>query len=486
MILYLIELYITGALLVNLLTDKLPSAVQAVSGIVLGYLLYVLNSMALIAVGIGMSQASVVVLTSIECLGFLIGLFVKRKSGGQIRKTFSLSFWIVGLIYFALLYIFYELNLTFITNDSLYLILYGQDLIQSGFSEWYLASPASMGIYIGLIHAMGMLFGLDYVWFIQPVLSAILIAAMVYFGNKSVIRYLHKKWLSLVLVVGATLLFVTANLTYGMLVYNHTNLSSGLFLFLIVVSLYFAIEEDNEGWLVLSGLSLISFGLMRIENPLIALIVIFLYLSSGKLSLRQSIFTFIPYLLIQGIWYFSVYLMDIETFLSSMGDGQILLISIACFAMIFVILFSRWRILKWILDWAGKLLPFIFLAVWSVLGALNPSTFLTNLQAIMSNFFVSGNWGFFWIINIPLLFISLFSDHFPQKRLLLRILISFFAVIEILGFFRVPYHNQWYDSANRMMIHIAPLVTFFIVTQFAKLASRSRMFSVGEEHKESV
>ena len=474
MCLYLIELYIAGVLLINLLTDKLPCVIQSVSGILAGYLLFVLNSMGLIAVGIGLSQTSIVILTSVECLGFLIGLFVNQKKDRKIKNIFSLNFWIVGLIYFSLLYLFYELNLNYVTHDSIYLILFGRDLIQSGFSEWYIASPASMGIYIPLIQAMGMLFGLDYVWFIQPVLSVIMITVIIYFGYKSVIRYIIKKWIAYALVVGAILLFLTANLIYGMLVYTHTNLSSALYLFLTVVSFYFAIEDDNGGWLVLGGLSLISFGLVRIENPLIALIIIFLYLSSGKLSQRQSILTFIPYLLFQGVWYFSVYLMDIETFLSGMGDGQILLISLACFAMILVILLRRWQLLKRVMDWASKSLPFIFLAFWGVLGALNPSVFLNNLKAILTNFFISGGWGFFWVINIPLLFISIYSEHFPQKRLLLRFLISFFAVIEILGFFRYPYHDQWYDSANRMMIHIAPLVLFFVITQVAKASSLSK------------
>ena len=481
MFLYLIELYIAGVLLFHLLNSKLPSAIQAVSGILLGYLLHVLNSMALIGVGIGLTQTSVVILISVECLGFLIGLIVKQKSVGQLRKVFSLGFWVVGLIYFGLLYIFYKLNPSLITNDSLYLILYGQDLVQSGFSEWYFASPASMGIYIGLIQAMGMLFGLDYVWFVQPILSIILIAAFIYFGHKSVSRYLSEKWIAIVLVIGAVLLFVTSNLPYAMMVYLHTNMSSGLFLFLTIASLYFAIEEDNESWLVLGGLSLISFGLMRIENVLMALLLVFIYLSSGKMSQKQSALTFFPSLLIFGFWYFSVYFMDINTFLGSMDKAQILLISAASFGLVFVILLSRWRILKWILDWSGKLLPFILLVAWIVLGFLNPSQAIINLRAISTNLFISGNWGSFWYAALVLILISVFIRRFPQKGILLSFLVSFVSIVEILGFFRHPYHNQWYDSANRMMIHIAPLVLFFVITQVAKASSLSKALPEADE-----
>jgi hypothetical protein len=51
--------------------------------------------------------------------------------------------------------------------------------------------------------------------------------------------------------------------------------------------------------------------------------------------------------------------------------------------------------------------------------------------------------------------------------------------VEILGFFRHPYHDQWFDSANRMMIHIAPLVLFLIVTQIAKASSHSEKVAAG-------
>jgi hypothetical protein len=290
-----------------------------------------------------------------------------------------------------------------------------------------------------------------------------------------------EKRVILALIIGVILLFVTSNLPYAMLVYIHTNLSSGLFLFLTVVSLYFAIEEDNESWLVLSGLSLFSFGLMRIENVLIALLIIFFYLARGKLSWRQSILTFVPYLLFQGIWYFYVHFMDVSSFLSSMEKEQILLISIGCFVMIVVILLSRWKFLKSILNWASKIVPFLLLAAWVVLGFLNPEQGMTNLRAILSNIFISGNWGFFWIVTLSLFVISLFSGRFPQKGTLINIMVSFVAIVEILGFFRHPYHDQWYDSANRMMIHIAPLVLFFVITQIAKASSLSRTLPETED-----
>jgi hypothetical protein len=336
-----------------------------------------------------------------------------------------------------------------------------------------------MGIYIPLIQALGPLFGLDYVWFIQPILSLILCVAFFVLCYRSVTRHIQLKWLVMALALGALVLFVTSNLLYATMIYIHTNLSSALFLFLTVAALYFAVEEDNSGWLVLAGLALISFGLMRIENVLMALLVIFFYVSSGKLSQRQSKLTFVPYLALQGAWYFAVSFMQVDSFLSSMGRGQIIVIALACFAMIAVILLSHWRPLKWLLDWSGKLLPFLLLAIWVVLGLLNPTQGLINIRALATNLFVSGNWGSFWFAALALIWISVFTRQFPQKRLLLSFLVSFISVVEILGFFRHPYHGRWFDSANRMMIHIAPLFLFFVVTQIAKASSQPDKVTAG-------
>lgn len=481
MFLYLIELYIAGVLLFHLLNSKLPSAIQAVSGILLGYLLHVLNSMALIGVGIGLTQTSVVILISVECLGFLIGLIVKQKSAGQLRKVFSLGFWVVGLIYFGLLYLFYKLNLSFITNDSLYLILMGKDLIRSGFKEWYYASPGWTGLYIPMIQTIGMIFSVEYVWFIQPVMSLIFIAAFLYFAHRSVSRFISRKWASIALTYGGLLMFLSSNLPFVMLFYIHTNFLSSLFLFLAVMGLYFAIEEKNDGYLNLSLISLISFSFLRIENVIIALAIIFYYLASGRLSLKQSIKAFIPYLVFQVIWLLGVYSMEIDSYLDSLSKWQLLVMAGACMGMIIIVLISQSRFLKSFLQLTGKLLPFVFLAGWAILAARDPESLIINFRSIGTNMFISGNWGLFWWGITVLALISLFHSKFPQKEVLIRIIVSFVMIIHILGFFRHPYHNLWYDSANRMMIHIAPLVLFFVITQVAKASSLSKALPEADE-----
>ncbi|MBG0787587.1 MAG: hypothetical protein H0S79_21065, partial [Anaerolineaceae bacterium] len=359
----------------------------------------------------------------------------------------------VGVAYVAVLLIFYFVNISFISNDSLYLILMGKDLIQSGFAEWYFASPGWTGPYIPMIQTIGMLFDADYVWFIQPVLSLIFIAAFLYLTYQSVSRFISKKWAAIALVLGGLLMFLSADLPFVMLFYIHTNFSSGIFLFLAVLGLVFAIEEENDGYLLLSLIALISFGLLRIENVIVALTVILFTLATGKLTRKQSAKTFLPYLLIQGIWLLAVYFMDIESYLDSLSKEQILLMAGASLAMMIVVLLSQWRFLKTILALAGKIVPYLFMAGWAFLGLQDPAALVKNIRSVATNLFISGNWGIFWWVICALALISLLRSQFPQKKMMVRIIVSFLMIVQILGFFRAAYHARWYDSANRMMIH---------------------------------
>jgi hypothetical protein len=319
-----------------------------------------------------------------------------------------------------------------------------------------------------MIQTIGMLFGQDYVWFVQPIMSIILYISLAYFGYRSVSRFIAGKWVAGLLVAATLFIFISSNLPLAMLVYIHTNLSSGLFLFLGVVSLYFAVEDKQDGWLILSCFSLISFSLLRIENVLVALSVVFIYFSSGKLKREQELKAFVPYLLVQSIWLLVVLSQNYVTYLDTLSKEQILVIFTACIGMLVLVFIRQWRFIDKVVGWVGKVFPVLFLLGWSILGILNPTAFVTNIRSVSSNLFITGNWSAFWWVTVGLAIISAFHSRFPQKRILLDIVLTFVMIVQILGFFRSPYHGRWFDSANRMMIHIAPLFLFFVVTQVAK------------------
>jgi len=64
--------------------------------------------------------------------------------------------------------------------------------------------------------------------------------------------------------------------------------------------------------------------------------------------------------------------------------------------------------------------------------------------------------------------VSQAGPRFPQEDLFLYGVILFFALLLAIVYFRVPYHTGWGDSANRMVTHILPLGTLFILMKFSQ------------------
>jgi hypothetical protein len=81
--------------------------------------------------------------------------------------------------------------------------------------------------------------------------------------------------------------------------------------------------------------------------------------------------------------------------------------------------------------------------------------------------FSTGKWlTTFWVV----LFILLLTH--PSEKLTLEpvfkmLIIGFFAMIPIVGYFKGSYHKYWYDSANRMYIHILPLMVLYVLLKLS-------------------
>lgn len=475
MFLFLIELYLLGVLATRRYSGKLPNFFLAVSSVLLGYLAYVLNGFLLVLVGVPLTRFSMILMVSLEIVG-LLAVGILRKD--LIRKNDRQLWWsylLVGVGHLGVAAFFYINNFFFVTTDSVYLVVMARNLLESGFSKWYFSSPRGMGLFVPFLQTLGMLFGRDYTWFVQPVFMAAFLALFVFFGLRVGKLFIQRKSRLYLLVGAVTLLMFSADLFFIMTTYIHTNFNSGLFLFLTVVTLYFGIKEDNSSWLAFTTLGLIGFGMMRVENVIFALVLILIFTASGKIAPRLQRRTFLPYLVFQFGLYLRIFFMHPNTYSDQMSDGQILITLAGIFVVGVLLFLTEIPLLKrklfpsvyWLLP-AGLLLLVVGL------GALNPDQLFNNLGVNLKTIFMTGNWGAVWWVVIILFALLPVGLSFPLKRELNAFMLSFFVVIELLGLFRVPYHARWYDSANRILIHIIPLVLFTLIIRIASAVSRDR------------
>jgi hypothetical protein len=102
-----------------------------------------------------------------------------------------------------------------------------------------------------------------------------------------------------------------------------------------------------------------------------------------------------------------------------------------------------------------------------ILFVLRPDHMLESTINLIRNLLIYGRWGFTWYVVILLLLLSNKEDPIPYKNIFHYGLPTYFLFILSLSFLRLPYHPNWWDSANRMMTHLLPATLFYLSLRYA-------------------
>jgi hypothetical protein len=111
------------------------------------------------------------------------------------------------------------------------------------------------------------------------------------------------------------------------------------------------------------------------------------------------------------------------------------------------------------------------LSLYALGGALatyllvDPVGYSATILSTSSNMTISVPWGIFWVVTLTLVFSPLAISRDEIGARTKYLIVAYIALTLALGGLRTPYRLGWGDSANRMMIHIVPLVTFFLIQQ---------------------
>lgn len=472
MFLFLIELFLLGVATTKYFTNKLPNFFLAVSSILLGYFFYFLNGFILLLIGIPLQSVTMIVFVTIELLGLIVHQIITKRLFYGVPRSLWLNYLGVAVVYFGVLTYFCFNNYFFATTDSVYMVVMGKNLVESGFSHWYFASPRGMGLFVPFIQTIGMIFGLDYSWFIQPAFMLAFIALFCFFGYRALSKFIKSLVIKLLLIGSVIVLYLSTDLIFISSTYIHTNFDSGLFLFLALSAIYFGIEEENKAWFYFVPTFLIAFGAIRTENVILSLIFILIYSGSQRISREDQKWIFLPYLTFQFVVNLRILFMDSLTYSDQLSNTQlaITLLGIAAVAGWIYIPDAK-KLKRKVLPILFWLIPVGLLMTMLALGFFNFDQLISNLQVNLTATFTTGNWDSFWWVILTLSVLLSYSIRFSQKRELLALIWSFFLMVEVLGLMRHPYHEFWYDSANRMLEHIAPVILFYFLILVSRIGS---------------
>jgi hypothetical protein len=242
-----------------------------------------------------------------------------------------------------------------------------------------------------------------------------------------------------------------------------------VYLFLSVCGFWLASVEEKDSWMIVGMLALLGFSLVRLESPVFALPFLILLISGGKIPYRIRLVSILPYLISLIIWYF--YLLrgvgDVDL---TLDQARTLAIIGALVACVFLVIFSE---VNWIKRWVLPLLPKIMLGVLVLVVAYmvlqKPGHMYTSMKVTLKNVLITGRWGITWIIFTLVFLFSLIGSGFLEEGYFFIGISSFFLILLAISYFRVPYRVGWGDSANRMLTHILPVISIYVMMRVGQV-----------------
>jgi hypothetical protein len=459
----LIEIYLLGCAIAFFFREEISDFFLAFLAILLGIFAYFINVFVMTICHIPLSGLLLSIVMGVEIiLVILVQWIISHQFFSDFKWT-HLWYLAAGAFFIGGSLFFLNSEHVFASPDSLYMIIMGQNLLKTGLSEWYFASPLQWGLFVPILQTIGLLFGYEFNWFIQPMISATFLVIFGYLVFKASRGLTSKKIIPYILTFLGIGLMISSNLYWIAQFYIHTNLDTGIVFFIIIASLYFAIREEKDSWLGIAAIFLILFGMIRNENIILAALVIILTIATQKIAYRKMLWTFLPYLIFQIFWNLIMIRINPMAYMDLMSVSQLRLVTVGLAALVLLVIISgqRWVWKKFI----PLVNPLIVIGISVLLLGvfiLRPENIFLDTWNNLQTMFVTGKWiATFWgVVALLLLVRAKRKDSLNQYFNIL--IFAFFSMIIILGFFKGNYHSLWYDSANRMYLHILPIMVFYL------------------------
>lgn len=479
---FLLMLLLIGFLFTWHFSNQLSSIFLAIVSPIIGILIFVLDLVVLLVLRIPIDLHALWIMLCTEGLFLLLNIVRIRKN-----LPFSISLFLfdtlTGIVSASVALFFYKNNFSFASNDTFYIIIMARNILETGLTKWNFASPSGMGIFAPLLQIIGLLFQNDYTWFIQPLLSFFFYVLFIYFGFRAAKKYNISPHLTTAILVLIIAVMLSSNIIIIFTSYIHSNFLSGIFLFLGLLTLLSYLEDNKDQWLIFTTLFLIGFGLCRLENSVFVCVLIILLLAEGRIEWNKLLLTFSPFLVFQSIWFYIIYSLHTNITSDQLSPNMLLLAIGGLISVLLMLILVKNRHLKSLIsNKVYRFLPHLLGLIFSLLLLFKWDSTTENILTLFENGFILGNWYLFWVFILILsIFVCAYSPKIENQRLYLYLIIIFFMQVIILGALRDPYHLYWTDSANRMLIHIIPIMVFFIIEKLFAWINKSNLITQKEK-----
>lgn len=316
--------------------------------------------------------------------------------------------------------------------------------------------------------------GVEHAYFVPAFFSANFVGVFVYCSFRAARNSSSRSFAVVTALTVSWALFSTYFMVFNFF-YMNSHMLAAAYIYLFAYAGWMALETREENYLRLAGLLLVGYVFARLEAPLIAAVFAFVLATLCTGRLRGARWLTLP-LVVALLWYLTLWQVvgEAASILSAPRFLQISgIMAVAAIAVAATEVRRLGPALRPLPIIAGILSP----AVVGVLFLVKPEHMRTSAGAMIDNFLETGLWTNFPTIILILGALLIVTRNVRHEQLFLLIVIFYIGELLLFGFLRSnPYRLGFGDSANRMLLHIAPVVMLWIVL---KIVSMVRFQSQG-------
>lgn len=460
-VLFLFGLYGFGVYFGLLFKRQLSCVLIGMTGFLWGALFWVAGGIILSAASLPYTPASMGFYFLLLILGF--GIIHARNKTWQLSRRELFGILLVAFIFILVLLLAGHFNFSYVSSDSIEQISTGRRIAHEGFSSGVIEELSLRGVFLSQLQSASVFLGDDYLYAAQPGFAFTFLLLFPYLSQWILRQLVENKRLVLVLSILASLVLFSTYFIVFQFFYIHNSLISAVYLFMAVCAFWLAAVEKKDAWVILGILGLLGFSLARNESPIFALIFLLLVISADRIPYQTRLRSIFPYLFALTLWY-GYLLIRMGTGTKILDPEKTLIIIGALVACGILVLSSE---LKWVkrtlLPHLPKIMLGTLLLLLVLMAVLKTEHMKGSLTVSILNMLRYGRWGITWLVFSLLFLVSLLGPRIPREELFFYGITSFFSTLLALAYFRLPYRIGWYDSANRMLTHILPIIVLYVL-----------------------
>jgi hypothetical protein len=361
---------------------------------------------------------------------------------------------------------FLQYNFSSIGPDSLAYIYNGKQIFHDGLSEGTISEMVVRGIFLPLIQAGSVVISKSYLSTFSPLISLSLFACVVYFSiHFSKSTSWIKNVINIFVSVLSSLVLITIPIVVQHFYYIHTNLPSAAYYLIAVVSFWISYNENENQWFTIGVIALLGFSILRIEAPIFAIALLIPLLQNENTYTKKRLLILLPYMIFEILFYlFLTYLLSGQSTYILSPYRSLAIVGIYLLFLLFVLLKKTKFIKPWIICNISKLM--ISGLTFGIIGfyIYKPVAMVSTVRTIVENMFISGCWGKAWFYILPILLVAMvYPKRFQHEEYFFNNIVAFILILLLVDYQAYPIHylNSG-DSANRIMLHILPIILFYI------------------------